>query len=328
MIKTDDVLTKVTTYDIIEFYTRDVRKGKTLKPMDCFQNPLINRTQNTPSFNISHWNGQYYYKDYATGDSGSAFDLVADMYGISRNQIWRVCAKINQDMGLDLGSEYIEAQRQFKPEPKILPDKRNYDYNVVYKPFDKNDRKYWEQYGITERILNLYNCHPISEFHAYNKENKPYQIKARFDNPLYFYQRNGWGMVYRPLTKYTNKFYNIGKKPDGYLFGYDELPRSGKRLFFVGGEKDVMSLRAHGYFAVCFNSEESNPSNYPDFNKLIQSGRFGEYIFMYDNDDAGQINMEENALKYDLPYMQLPEMPSSFTDISDWFKLRRQKYVV
>jgi len=323
MIKTDDILTKTTTYDILEYYTRDVRKGKTLKPMDVFQNPLIDRTQTTPSFNISHWQDRYYYKDYATGDSGSAFDLVMNLY---RLNIQQACNKINEDMQLGLEGEHIEAKRKYKPEPKVLPDKRNYHYKVHYRPFDKHDREYWNQYGITEHILKMYNCCPISEFHAYNKENKPYQIKSKFDNPLYFYQRNGWGMVYRPLTKYTNKFYNIGKKPNGYLFGCDELPKSGKRLFFVGGEKDVLSMRAHGYFAVCFNSEESCPGNYPDFFKLINSGRFGDYIFLYDSDDAGQINMEENALKYGLSYMILPEMPSSFKDISDWFKLRRQKY--
>jgi len=296
-----------------------------------FQNPLIQSTQKTPSFNISYWNGQYYYKDYSgryaydKRGHGSAFDLVMEMFGLTLSQ---ACNKINEDMNLGLEGEHVEVERKYKPEPKILPDKRNYNYFVKVKVFDKNDRNYWGQYGITREILNLYNCYPISEFHAYNKENKPYQIKARFDNPLYFYQRNGWGMVYRPLAKYTNKFYNLGKKPNGYLFGYDELPKSGKRLFIVGGEKDVLSMRAHSYFSVCFNSEESDPDNYPIFINLIQSGRFGEYIFMYDCDEAGVRNMEANALKYNLPYMKPPSMPSPFKDISDWFKLRKQKYIV
>jgi hypothetical protein len=324
MIKTDDILTRTTTYDILEFYTRDVRKGKTLKPMDNFQNPLISRTQKTPSFNVSYWKDAYYYKDYATGHSGSAFDLVMNLYGLDIKQ---ACNKINEDMGLGLDGEHVEAERQYKPEPQILPDTRNYDFSVKPKPFNKNDKAFWGQYGITERILRMYECFPISEFHAYNKENKPYQIKARFDNPLYFYQRNGWGMVYRPLSKYTNRFYNIGKKPDGYLFGLEQLPQSGERLYFVGGEKDVMSMRAHSYYAVCFNSEEADPANYPDFLQLVSSSRFGEYIFMYDNDRTGVRNMENNALRFGIQYTVLPNMGEGRKDISDFFFLRRQKLV-
>ena len=324
MIKKEDILKKTNTYDILEYYTRSVRGGMALKPMDNFQNPLISKTQATPSFNISHWNGKYYYKDYATGHSGNAFDLVMEMYGLN---LAGACAKINQDMNLGLeGGKYIEAERQFKPEPDVLPKDRNYDFSVKFKKWDDRvDGKYWGMYGVDEPTLKMFYGYPISDFHAYNKENKPYQINARFDNPLYFYQRNGWGMVYRPLAKYTNKFYNLGKKPKGYLFGYEQLPKSGKRCYFVGGEKDVVTMRKHGYFACCFNSENSNPDNYPQFLSLINAGRFNEYIFMYDRDEAGIKNMEINAMKYNLSYTILPEMPEGYKDISDWFKLRHEQ---
>jgi len=327
MITTKRILEKVTTYDILEFYTRDYRKNRVLKPMDNFQNPLISRTQQTPSFNISFWHQtrRYYYKDYATGQSGSAFDLVMEMYNLTLEE---ACNKINQDMNLGIeGGEKIDVERQYKPEPRIISN-RNYEFRVNYRPWEeKIDGGYWGQYGIDKKICDLFWCYPISSFHAYTKENKFYEIKAKFDDPLYFFQRNGWGKIYRPLanTKYVSKNYILGKRPYGYLFGFEQLPLSGKRLYFVGGEKDVMSMRAHGYFAITFNSEESDPGNYPDFLRLICSSRFAKYIFMYDNDETGKRKGEENALKYGCNYTQLPEMSEGYNDVSDWFKLRLQK---
>ncbi len=330
MITTEQVLRRTTTYDILEFYTRDYREKKVLKPMDNFQNPLIHRTQKTPSFNISFWSQtqRYYYNDYGTGQSGSAFDLVMEMYGLKLHE---ACDKINEDMQLGIeGGEHVEADRQYKPEPKVLPDNRNYSFKVHFRLWESFDDAFWGQYGITKHICDLFRCYPISQFHAYTKENKPYEIKATSDNPLYFFQRQGWGKVYRPKAnpKYMSKSYNLGKRPSGYLFGYEQLPYSGKRLFIVGGEKDVMSMRAHGYFAVSMNSEESNPLNYPNLMELIKSSRFANYVFMFDNDKTGKRKMEENALKLGCNYMELPSMPEGYKDISDWFRLQNEKLAV
>ena len=42
---------------------------------------------------------------------------------------------------------------------------------------------------------------------------------------------------------------------ENYVFGYEQLPVRGDILFFIGGEKDVISLAAHGFKAICMNSE-------------------------------------------------------------------------
>lgn len=318
MITTDQILQKTNTYDIIEYYTRDVRKGIRLEPMKLFQSPLEG-TQKTPSFNISYWQGKYYWKDYS-GGSGSCFDLVMQMYGLD---LPKACAKINEDMDLGIdGGGHVEAERQYKPEPKILPTEKNTNYRIHKRTWQsKIDDSFWGQYGIKEKDLLFYNCFPISKFNAYNRYNKPYEIKARYNDPLYFYQGNGGGEIYRPCAKYTSKFYNIGVSQYGILWGYNQLPQSGKRVFFVGGKKDVITMRVHGYFAVTFDSEEANPARYPEFLKLITSSRFEEYIFMYDRDETGVNRMLNNALKFNCGYMIPPDMGEEGTDISDWFKL-------
>ena len=40
-----------------------------------------------------------------------------------------------------------------------------------------------------------------------------------------------------------------------YVFGLAQLPNKGDILFITGGEKDVLSLSAHHFNAICFNSE-------------------------------------------------------------------------
>ena len=43
--------------------------------------------------------------------------------------------------------------------------------------------------------------------------------------------------------------------PATYRFGMEQMPAKGDMLFITGGEKDVLSLYAHGFNAICFNSE-------------------------------------------------------------------------
>ena len=46
-----------------------------------------------------------------------------------------------------------------------------------------------------------------------------------------------------------------GSFGENYCFGLEQLPAKGDTLFITGGEKDVLSLTAHGFNAICFNSE-------------------------------------------------------------------------
>ena len=56
--------------------------------------------------------------------------------------------------------------------------------------------------------------------------------------------------VYRPCSQM--RFLYAGDFGDNYCFGLEQLPAKGDLLFITGGEKDVMSLAAHGFHAICF----------------------------------------------------------------------------
>ena len=68
--------------------------------------------------------------------------------------------------------------------------------------------------------------------------------------------------------------------------------KHGDILFITGGEKDVLSLAAHGFNAISMNSETANiPKN------LLRalSFRFKHLVLLYDVDETGLKSME--ALK-------------------------------
>ena len=73
------------------------------------------------------------------------------------------------------------------------------------------------------------------------------------DEPMFGYMGKQHIKVYRPCSQM--RFLYVGDFGDNYCFGLEQLPAKGDLLFITGGEKDVMSLAAHGFHAICFNSE-------------------------------------------------------------------------
>ena len=71
-------------------------------------------------------------------------------------------------------------------------------------------------------------------------------------------------------------------------------------------KKDVMSLAAHGFHAICFNSETAQiPKNIVESLRL----RFRHIILLYDTDETGKRETERQAEQlagYHVLYLTLP----------------------
>ena len=70
---------------------------------------------------------------------------------------------------------------------------------------------------------------------------------------MFGYVRQNGIKVYRPQSQ--SRFLFGGSFKDYYCFGQEQLPATGDTLFITGGEKDMLSLAAHGFPAICFGSE-------------------------------------------------------------------------
>lgn len=137
---------------------------------------------------------------------------------------------------------------------------------------------------------------------------------------MFCYSMRNFVKVYRPFSKM--RFLYGGEKAEDYVFGFEQLPNKGDILFITGGEKDVLSLSAHHFNAICFNSETAQ---IPE--SIIESLllRFRHIILLYDTDETGLREAERQAevlSAYKVLTLTLPlQGIKSEKDISDYFAL-------
>ncbi|GHV49144.1 hypothetical protein FACS1894181_07260 [Bacteroidia bacterium] len=138
------------------------------------------------------------------------------------------------------------------------------------------------QYGITPETLKVYTVFSLREFKSENGESKPFCFHSSDAEPIFGYVGKKHIKIYRPFSEI--RFLYGGLLPDNYCFGLEQLPAKGDTLFITDGEKDVLSLAAHGFHTICFNSETSNI-----LQSIIKklSCRFKHIILLYDTDRTG-----------------------------------------
>ena len=130
-------------------------------------------------------------------------------------------------------------------------------------------------------------------------------MKATPTEPIFAYIGNGYIKVYRPNSSKMRFLYG-GRLPSPYCFGMEQIPSKGDMLIITGGEKDVLSLSAHHFHAICFNSETAQiPENIIESLQLC----FRHIILLYDTDESGVRESDKQASllePYKVQQLQLP----------------------
>lgn len=110
--------------------------------------------------------------------------------------------------------------------------------------------------------------------------------------------------------------------PTDFLFGFEELPASGSLVLIAAGEKDVMTLAAHGYAAITLASETAILSA----NVVRRLSRFARILICYDLDETGRTQAAHWAQKHQLGWVELPAGLATFggKDVSDLFRAIKQ----
>ena len=171
---------------------------------------------------------------------------------------------------------------------------------VQFKALSEDELAYWSSYGIGIDILNRYQVKAIQQLTGINKECKNYTIRYSSQEPMYGYQGRKHLKIYRPFSKI--RFLYTGTMPENYVFGFEQLAIRGDILFITGGEKDVMSLAAQSFNAICFNSETAHiPKN------IVRglSYRFKHIVLLYDVDETGLSSMEKICKEYPLSLIHI-----------------------
>lgn len=309
-----------------------------------FKNPLYNDMKASCYVYFNKKNGVYMMNDF--GDpkySGDCFWYVATLAGLDlKNDFPQILRKIIEDMSLPITVDYGRSPYGNKVDkmPRMEQEQRqtatesvdNMDKNdtarklkVAYKEFDCNELAYWAQYGITKDVLKRFKVRSGKHVSGISKENRPYKIPSTSSEPMFVYHTIDEAIkVYRPRS--NNRFLYIRPSGGDYVYGLEHLPSQGHMVFITGGEKDVMSLTAHGFSAICFNSETAKPPTHI-LDNLHR--RFKHIVLLYDMDKTGKecsAQLEQDLKKYNVKRLELPlSGEKSQKDISDFFALGHKK---
>jgi hypothetical protein len=270
-------------------------------------------------------NGVYKIKDFGNDDySGDCFFFVGKLKGLNCNNgtdFVEILKTINRDMSLEMGGS------DYTPTPQSVPQKnnptnpeplKNKPYNIIQQKFTQKELDFWLQSGITPEILKLYKIVSLKEFRSENKDGKPFYYTSSESEPIFGYMGKRYVKIYRPFSEV--RFLYGGNIGDNYCLGLEQLPAKGDTLFITGGEKDVMTLAAHGFHAICFNSETST---IPTGIIYKLTFRFKHIVLLYDADKTGieaAIRHEKALAEYGVKRLVLPlSGEKKEKDITDYF---------
>ena len=294
-----------------------------------FLNPLYKDTKASCNVYYDRRHSVYKMKDFGNEEySGDCFELVGTMTGLScRNakdfvEIMRI---IDHDLHLGLADGYencvdtSSVQVVCPPTPEQVIKKIR-PYNIVPRAFNETDRIFWSKSRITEHTLNKYNVRPLHSFSSVNQEGKSYTLTETAQEPMYGYVGDKYIKIYRPRSEM--RFLYAGDLGENYCFGLDQLSAKGDLLFITGGEKDVMSLAANGFHAICFNSETTV---IPTSVLMLLSYRFKHIVLLYDMDKTGlevSAKRQEELKPFALKRLLLPlSGTKEEKDVTDYFAL-------
>lgn len=314
-----------------------------------FLNPLYEDSKASCNVYYDRRSGTYRMKDFGNGDfSGDCFFLVAKIKGLdckNAADFVEILETIDRELCLGIGGdvppETVQERRAaMRVVPMVAgngtaeptgteeraaePEHKPRPYRTVQQPFTEKELEYWGGYGITEAVLSRYGVQSLKEYRSETKDGKAFSFTSTPLEPMFGYAGK-WGVkVYRPKSEI--RFVYGGHTGDNYCFGLEELPPKGDTLFLTGGEKDVLTLAAHGFHAICFNSETSViPAKI--IRKLVY--RFKHIVLLYDVDRTGLECSEKHQkqlAEYGVQRLVLPLTgEKTDKDVSDYFKAGRTR---
>lgn len=303
-------------------------------PKRNFRNPMYDDRRASCNIYLDNKSGCYRMKDFGNDAySGDCFWFAATMLGLDvRKDFVKVLETINRDLQLNICIERKEHSNphtmMMKPckPPLVQPPNQLKKmegkkwYKLIEQSFNVKELDYWEQYGIDAKTLQRFHVKSLARYESVSNQGKPFTLGSTHEDPMFAYSMGKFVKVYRPKSKL--RFLYGGEKVNDYVFGFQQLPSKGDVVFITGGEKDVLSLSAHGFNAICFNSETAQiPENIIEGLQL----RFRHIIILYDSDETGirEAKRQTDALaQYKVLSLTLPlQGGKSEKDISDFFAL-------
>lgn len=307
-ITKDYLLERASQETYLEYYLGiPVKKG-------LYKSPL--RQDNSPTCAFyRNKSGDIIFKDFSGHFSGNFINVVMFKYSCSYYVALRIIAN-------DFG--YIKHSKLKKNEnvPIIsnnkFEDTSEANIQIEAKEFSKDELDWWEQYGITEKILKkfrVFSCKTVFlNGRIFTKSNSNHPIfgyyRGKNDNKTELWR------IYLPKHRSREPRF-LSNWKSTLIQGAKQLPKEGDLLVITKSMKDVMCLYSLGISAIAPNSENLFLTD-KQFEKL--SKKFNKLVLFYDNDLAGIRNMNKIRKKYNIDCVWIPRH-YNVKDISDFYKM-------
>src|SRR3990167_4762131 len=229
----DNIYRHVSQYEIYRYYCGEFTINKR------FSSPL--RKDRNPSFAIKLYNGNWLWKDFATGESGSCIHLIMSKFGVDFSGALNI---INRDFHLGLNSTTFKVIDKVPYVPQEMVENVKSEILIKSRPFTSRDLRYWNSYYIQESTLVKYNVKSISHYWI---NGFCFSVK----NHLAFaYEFPDGYKLYFPEKEQFKWFGN-----SSWIQGLQQLDKSRDTLKITKSLKDVLCMFELGYSAIAPQAE-------------------------------------------------------------------------
>lgn len=279
------------------------------------KNPFYN-DRNASLYIYKDEKGRWRYKDH--GDinfQGDCFDFYAHVYSTNVKDGFSGLLIVMKRVLEDGVSKLAEVKASANITHTSTRTTTSVEIRKV--EFTKKALQFWSQYNITEEILRINEVSQVNGYHISYSDGDDKHFTFHQDL-VFTYRYGGFYKFYSPQPK---KFWSVGHKISEYCFG-SNYQQDDNVIFLVGGEKDVMTLHALGYRAMCMSSETTLPSR--RFAKDMFEDEM-RIVVLYDNDKAGDQGAQKIADNYHWDVAKLSSILSTeaekkVKDVSDYVK--------
>lgn len=269
--------------DDISLSDRDIlQRYMGLKRFPCSITSPLRDDDKNPSFSLQERDGVIFWKDFGTGEHGTATGLLAKLWNVSYSE---ALMKIKFDIGEPI--PHVGLIRKYKGKVHLV---NSSTIKVKIREWKDWDREFWNSFGISERFAKWCNVYPISHAFFTRPNESGELITTCLPMDKYAYAYFEWKdgkesiKLYQPysqgmkwLSKHDSSVWDLWK----HAFKWADK-RSDKEVVITSSRKDAMCIWENlGVPAMSLQGEGYTPKPQV-MNQVLQ--RFGTVYLWYDND--------------------------------------------
>ena len=300
-----EIESKISEGELLQYYLG-------IKEVPCvIKSPL--REDKRASFGIYSLDGIHiYYTDFSTKDTGSTYQLLSKMWGLTFSQ---TLEKIYHE--LVKHDKTINVNAIQKPKINVYSSlEDNTNLEVKIRDWKNYDIEYWKSYGVPLEWLEWAEVYPIS-FKIVIKNDRRYVFPAeKYAYAFVEHKENNVTLkIYQPFST-THKWAN--KHDRSVVSLWTKIPQTGDKVVICSSLKDALCLSANTKIPALAIQGEGYGMSDTAIAELRK--RFSKQYIILDNDKAGLSDAVKLAERTGFTNLVIPSFEGG-KDLSDYFKL-------